>query len=331
MKKPFGLDTYLYTISDGIIQVNITNYGATIVNIYAPDKNNKKDDIILGYSCAQDYAKYNSNQGATIGRYANRIKNGAFTLNGQTYHLAKNDGENHLHGGMKGFHKQIWQEKKYESNCLVLSYHSADGEEGYPGDLFVAITFTIQDRTLNISYKAKSDRDTIVNLTNHSYFKLGGNAMNTMLKINADKIAEVDEQLIPTGNLYHVKQTPFDFTEYKPIGKDIHTNHTQLLYGHGYDCSFLLNSGTPAAQAFDPITGRMITISTDMPAIQLYTANFLDGSEIGKNQQPLLYRSAFCLETQFLPNTPNVPIFPSCILKKEDTYLSQTAYKFTIK
>lgn len=329
----FGQGASLYTLTDALGQiVQITDLGATIVSIQIQDKNSLLEDVVLGYSCAQDYLTYHSSQGATIGRYANRIRGASFMLNGIRYHVTPNEGENHLHGGFVGLSKKMWKKEYYTDNTLVLSCFSPDGDEGYPGNLHVEAAFTFYNGCLEITYRAKCDQDTPFNITNHSYFRLGPNPLQTQLQINACQIVEVDEQMLPTGNLLKVQNTPFDFLTPKSIEKEMECPHPQITLCHGYDTCFLLNgkprSTKAAARAKHPETGRILEISTDLPGIQLYTANFLDGSEIGKQNSPLSWRSAFCLETQFLPDTPNIAAFPSCLLQKNHLFYSKTSYWF---
>lgn len=329
----FGQGASLYTLTDELGQtVQVTDLGATIVSIQTRDKDGLLEDVVLGYSCAQDYLTYHSSQGATIGRYANRIRGASFVLNDVHYHITPNEGKNHLHGGNIGLSKKMWKKEYYTEDTLVLSCFSPDGEEGYPGNLHVEVAFLFHKGCLEITYHAKCDQDTPLNITNHSYFSLGPNPLQTQLQINASQIVEVDEQMLPTGNLLNVQNTPFDFLTPKSIEKEIESQHPQIALCHGYDTCFLLD-GEPramkqAAWAEHPKTGRILEISTDMPGVQLYTANFLDGTEIGKQNFPLYRRSAFCLETQFLPDTPNITKFPTCILRKNELFYSKTTYWF---
>jgi len=282
--------------------------------------------------------------GAIIGRYGNRIAKGKFLLEGETHHLTVNDGSNHLHGGQKGFDKQLWLvEQTQESGepSITLSYLSKDGEEGYPGNLKVRVTYKLTDENaLEISYEAETDRKTIVNLTHHSYFNLSGEGKTILdheLELDAKKMLPVDSELIPTGELRDVEGTPFDFTLAKLVGKDISAEDEQLQKGSGYDHCWVLHEKhplptlKPVATLYHPPTGRLMTVSTDQPGIQLYTGNFLDGKHESKFGGKYERRSALCLETQNFPDSPNRPEFPSCVITQLQTYSTTTSYKFSTK
>jgi aldose 1-epimerase len=324
-------------------QVKITNYGAKVMSIIVPDRNGKKGNVVLGYDSAEEYLDGNPYFGAIIGRYANRIDNGKFTLDGKTYKLAQNNGNNHLHGGPGGFHNVLWQARKftnYNSEALELTYISEDGEEGYPGTLSVKIIYTwTDDNELKINYSAITDKKTIVNLTHHSFFNLqdGGKSKITdhELMINANYFTPINETLIPTGDFREVEGTPMDFTQMHAIGKYINSPYQQLEFGKGYDHNYVLaqsdSSLNLAARVYEPSTGRVMKVYTDEPGLQFYSGNFLDGSDTGRDGVSYQYRSAFCLEAQHYPDSPNHENFPSTVLEPGDTYKQTTIYKFYVK
>lgn len=318
-------------------QVTFTNYGAAIMSVMVPDKEGSLGDVVLGYDDVQGFIEGTASQGAVVGRFANRISKGEFELNGVHYTLFKNDGENTLHGGSVGYNKRVWEliaadyDPNSGENHVVFGYTSPDGEENFPGTVAITVDYCFDERNrLSITYDAESDTDTILNLTNHSYFNLSeGDVMGTQLKIYADKYTPVDEGLIPTGEIKSVKGTPFDFTELRSIkSKDI----------EGYDHNFILRGKKEesdeedlppiAAYAWDKKSGRTLTCYTDMPALQLYTANGL--KETGKGGKEVLPQTGFCLETQFCPDSPNKPMFPSCVLKKGKLYHKVTVYEFGV-
>src|SRR5580692_3971939 len=345
-KKSFGktedgqpVDLYILTNKNGM-ESAITNYGGTVVSLIVPDRNGKREDVVLGYDNLAGYATGKAYIGATVGRYANRIAHATFTLDSTTYTLAKNDGDNHLHGG---FNKRVWTAKDVSSSAgqaLELTYLSKDGEEGFPGTLPVKVVYTLTDQNeLKIDYSATTDKDTILNLTNHAYFNLAGQGNGDILQqqimIRADKFTPIDATSIPTGELRSVKGTPFDFTNSIAIGVRIDQDDQQLKLGRGYDHNWVLNNGTPgslflAAQAYDPHSGRVLEVLTTEPGIQLYTGNFLDGIH-GKDGKVYSRRYAFCLETQHFPDSPNHPNFPSTELKPGQHFQSTTVYKFSTK
>lgn len=322
------------------MQVAITNYGGRVVSMLVPDKTVKLIDVVLGYDSVQHYvSKPEAFFGAIIGRYGNRIAKGKFELDGNAYQLPVNNGVNSLHGGPQGFHNQVWSANQVNDHVLVLSYVSKDGEEGYPGNLSVKVTYTLSDDNgLKIDYEAVADKKTIVNLTNHSYFNLDGQGNGSIadheLMINAAKFTPVDSTLIPTGVLQDVKGTPFDFQVAKAIGKDIGTtNDAQLKNGLGYDHNFVLSkSGTEsvqlAATVSSPVTGILMKVFTTEPGIQFYSGNFLNGTLVGKQGKKYTHRSAFCLETQHYPDSPNQPSFPSTTLAPGEKYTTTTIYSF---
>ncbi|MCM1298053.1 MAG: galactose mutarotase [Firmicutes bacterium] len=320
-------------------EVVFTNYSAAVMSVKVPDRDGNLGDVVLGYDNVEGFIEGTASQGAVVGRFANRIANGEFTLNGVQYKLFKNDGENTLHGGSVGYNKRVWEliASEYDENSgenhVVFGYTSPDGEENFPGTLAVTVDYCFDERNrLSITYEAESDKDTVLNLTNHSYFNLSseGDVMDTRLKLYADNYTPVDEGLIPTGEIKSVKGTPFDFTELRSIrSKDI----------DGYDHNFVLNGKKEdiegaeelppiAAYAEDTRSGRTLTCYTDMPALQLYTANGL--REIGKGGKEVAPQTAFCLETQYCPDSPNKPSFPSCVLKKGKVYHKVTVYEFGV-
>lgn len=333
----------LYTLKNASgVQVKVTNYGATITSITTPDRDGNFADIALGYNRVEDYINAVDKPyfGAVVGRYGNRINQGRFTLDGEPYELACNNGKNHLHGGVIGFDKVVWTaEASSESNKLRLSYRAKDGEEGYPGNLDIEVVYHLTDGDeLVVSYIATTDKATPVNLTQHTYFNLRGEGAGTILDhqlmLNADRFTPVNTSLIPTGELGAVAGTPFDFREPKPIGRDIDTADTQLQNGQGYDHNWVLNRGlsddsiTLAARVFDPVSGRAMEVRTTEPGIQFYCGNFLDGRLTGKSGRKYVHRGGFCLETQHFPDSPNQPEFPSTILRPGETYESTTVFRF---
>lgn len=334
----------LYTLKNNSgMTVKVTNYGAIITSITVPDRNGKMDDIALGYNRVEDYMNAVDKPyfGAIVGRYGNRIANGQFTLNGETYTLAKNNSENHLHGGVIGFDKVVWDAKQDGPHKIELSYLAKDREEGYPGNLQIKVTYTLtNDNQLIVSYLATTDKATPVNLTQHTYFNLKGegeeNILDHELMLNAKKYTPVDKGLIPTGKMPEVAGTPFDFTSPKPIGRDINQEHQQLKFGGGYDHNWVLNKSSKnkkslAARVYEPKSGRVMEIHTTEPGIQFYCGNFLDGRLKGKAGKPYIHRGGFCLETQHYPDSPNQPNFPSSILKPGEEYQTTTIFKFSTK
>jgi aldose 1-epimerase len=339
-----GIAVELYTLTNTLgIEARIITYGGTVVSLNVPDRNDGLGDIVLGFDSVGDYEEYSRYFGALIGRYANRIAKGRFSLNGKEYTLAVNNGENHLHGGVKGFDKVVWTGRPFidESGAnLELSYLSRDGEEGYPGDLNLTVIYTMTDSNeLRIEYSATTDQNTIVNLTNHSYFNLAsagsGDVLDHEMMINADRFTPTDSGAIPTGELRDVNGTPFDFTKTKTIGADIDADDEQIKFGHGYDHNFVLNKAgnklSHAATVFEPTSGRVMEVYTTEPGIQFYSGNYLDGSVKGKNGRIYERRSAFCLEAQHFPDSPNKPQFPSTVLKPGERYSQVTVYKFSIR
>ncbi|NCD68135.1 aldose epimerase family protein [Mucilaginibacter agri] len=340
--KVDGKETSLYILKNkNGMEAGITNYGGRIVSLLVPDKRDSLVDVVLGYDDVKTYQKpKESHFGALIGRYGNRIAKGKFTLSGKAYQLDVNDGVNTLHGGFKGFGFQVWDGKQLSDSTLELTYHSKDGEGGYPGNLTAKVTYTLQgDNSIKIAYSATTDKATVVNLTNHAYFNLNGagdqSILNDLLSINADKFTPVDTTLIPTGELKPVKGTPFDFTTLKSIGRNINDQDDQLKNGKGYDHNFVLNKHTlsdKVATVKSPTTGIVMDVYTEEPGLQFYSGNFLTGKDAdGKGGATYGYRSALCLETQHFPDSPNQPSFPSTVLQPGQTYHTSTIYKFSVE
>jgi aldose 1-epimerase len=321
------------------IKVYITNFGARIVALCTPDRNGQSADIVLGFDNIDDYINERMYLGCIAGRYANRINKGKFSLDGKEYTLYLNDGINTLHGGNKGFDKKVW-EAKQEGNSVILTYLSPDGEEGYPGNLTVKKIYTLTDNNeLKMEYEATTDKPTIINLTNHSYFNLKGEGDTTILDhylmANASYFTPVNSELIPTGEIAPVAGTPFDFTTGKQIGKDIGMPDEQLAFGKGYDHNWIINKDTAgaltlAAKVWEETTGRVLEIYTTEPAFQFYSGNFMDGSVKGKSGKPYYKRSALAIEPQHYPDSPNHPDFPSTVLKPGEKYRQLSVFKFYI-
>ena len=341
-QMPDGTQVDLYTlVNTNGMTAKITNYGAILVSLEVPDRNGKLADVVLGYDNLKDYIERNAFFGATVGRYANRIGGAKFTLDGVEYRLAANNGPNSLHGGKKGFDKVVWRldDIKAEGNEAVvkMTYVSEDGEEGYPGNLACSVTYTLTDNNeLKINYEAETDKTTVVNLTNHSYFNLAGQGvgdiLDHVLMLNANEYTVFDEGLIPTGEIRSVKGTPFDFTSPTPIGARIGQ------VGNGYDQNYVLSkegaqagSLTLCARVSEPTSGRIMEVLTTEPGVQFYTGNFLDGTLTGKEGKVYKKHYAFCLETQHYPDSPNKPDFPSVVLKPGQKFTSTTVYKFSAK
>ena len=343
--KADGKDVFLFTLRNkNGMEVAITNYGARVVSLKVPDRNGKIADVVLGFDSLQGYLGDNTTNpyfGAIVGRYANRIAKGRFTLDGHTYQLAINDPPNSLHGGTRGFDRRVWQESGKESGqSLRLRYVSKDGEEGYPGDLDVTVTYTLTDKNeLRINLSATTDKDTVLNLANHSYFNLAGQGEGDVLghevTIHATRFTPVDSTLIPTGELKPVAGTPFDFQKPHAIGERIGQKNTQLKYGRGYDHNFVLDGAAGrlrvAARVVEPKSGRVLQVSTDQPGLQFYTGNFLDGTIHGKGGKLYPARGAFCMETQHFPDSPNRPEFPSTELKPGQQYQTVTIFRFSAR
>lgn len=343
-KMPNETEITSYTLSNqNGMKVDIITYGGRITQIGVPDRNGKIENVTLGFDNLEDYLAENPFFGALIGRYGNRIAQGKFNLEGTTYSLATNNGENHLHGGIIGFDQVVWnavpKEGKDKSE-LVLTYLSEDGEEGYPGNLNVTVTYSLNNKNeLTVEYSAITDAATVFNPTQHAYFNLTGDfskdILNHEVYINADYYLPVDEGLIPTGELKNVEGTPFDFKSAKKVGKDISEGNEQLQRGGGYDHCWVLNGKTDelrlVATAYDNESGRLMEVLSTEPAIQFYTGNFLDGSLKNPAGGTYGHRSGFCLETQHYPDSPNHPNFPSTVLRPGETFQSKTTYRFSAK
>ena len=340
-KQPFGktsdgIAVDLYTLTDGKVEARITNYGGIIVSLRTPDRNGKLDDVVLGYDSFEGYRTNPAYFGAIIGRYANRIAHGSFQLDGKTYSIPKNNGDNALHGGIRGFDKAVWAAREIK-NGIELTHVSEDGDQGFPGTLTATVSYTLVAGALQIEYSATSDKDTVLNLTNHSYFNLAGQGkgevLGHMVKIDASRFTPVDATLIPTGELKSVEGTPFDFRTSHAIGERIDAKDEQLRLGLGYDHNFVLDHANgqlaEAAEVYEPITGRILRVLTTQPGVQFYTGNHLDGTISGK--QGIVYkpRFAFCLETQHFPDSPNHPDFPSTELKPGQRFHSVTVFQFS--
>jgi aldose 1-epimerase len=346
-KEPFGITrdgkpVELFTLTNPQgMEVRAMTYGGVIVSLRVPDRNGHLADVVLGYEKLDGYLAQSPYFGAIVGRYGNRIANAKFTLDGRDYALAKNNGPNSLHGGIKGFDKVLWSAESFDKNDrvgLILKYTSVDGEEGYPGTLQVTVTYTLDDKNgLTLEYQATTDKPTPVNLTNHSYFNLAGEGdiLSHELLLNADNFTPVDVTLIPTGEISAVQGTPLDFTHPVPIGRRIDQKDKQLAFGGGYDHNFVINRQGEglvlAARVYEPITGRVMEVYTTEPGVQFYSGNGLDGSITGKRGR--VYRAHFglCLETQHYPDSPNKAAFPSTILRPGETYHSTTAYRFSTR
>ena len=336
--SPDGHECFLYTLTnDAGMVVGITNYGGAIASLKVPDRDGRFGDVVLGYDTLDEYVRHPRFLGALIGRFANRIALGMFTLNGTTYQLVRNNGPNHLHGGLRGFHKVTWNsDANDEANALSLSYLCTDGEEGYPGNLKANVTYTLNsENELRIDYRAQTDKDTIVNLTNHSYFNLActGDILAHELQIDADRYTPVSPDLIPTGELAEVDSTPMDFRESQPIGARINEPFEQLGFTGGYDHNFVLNNeaGTVrrVVKLFEPKSGRQLEVFTTQPGIQFYSGNFLDGTISGKGGVVYEKYAGLCLETQHFPDSPNHANFPNTILRTAEIFSESTIYRFS--
>jgi aldose 1-epimerase len=348
-KEAFGMTTdhssvEIYTLKNRSgMEARIMTYGAALVSLKVPDRNGKFDDIVLGFDNLEGYLSDTHYFGAIVGRYGNRIAKGRFSLNGVEYKLAVNNGENHLHGGLKGFDKVIWTARPFHvanGEALALTYLSKNGEEGYPGNLSVRVVYTLTDKNeLRIAYSASTDKDTVLNLTHHSYFNLAGqgngDVLGQELTINADRFTPTDSGAIPTGDLQPVEGTPFDFRKPTVVGLKIGDQNEQLKFGNGYDHNFVLNGETGvmknAATLVDHTSGRVMEVSTTEPGVQFYTGNYLEGTPPGKSGKVYHTRYAICLETQHFPDSPNHPKFPTTVLKKNGEFRSATVYRFSVE
>lgn len=331
-----GAAVDLYSLADGKVEVRIITYGGIIVSLRTPDRNGKLDDVVLGCDSVEKYVAQTAHFGGIVGRYANRIAHGTFQLDGRTYSIPKNDGDNSLHGGIRGFDKVVWEAKKIQDG-VELTHVSKDGDQGFPGTLTTTVRYTMSGNALRIQYSATTDKDTVLNLTNHSYFNLAGpgkgDVLGHVLKISASRMTPVDATLIPTGKVTSVEGTPFDFRTPHAIGERIDADDAQLRLGRGYDHNFVLDhpSGqlAEAAEVYEPTTGRILQVLTTEPGVQLYTGNFLDGSITGKAGRVYNRRFGFCLETQHFPDSPNHAGFPSTNLKPGQEFHSVTVFQFS--
>jgi aldose 1-epimerase len=337
------VEVFTFTSASGL-EVRAMTYGGTILSLRVPDRNGELGDVVLGHDSLDGYLKVPAYFGAIIGRYGNRIANARFSLDGEEYALAANNGPNALHGGVKGFDKVVWRGEPFRNEKgvgVVFSYTSPDGEEGYPGTLQARVTYTLTDANeLVFDYHALTDKATPVNLTQHTYFNLAGDGSGTILDhqlmLNASRFTPVDETLIPTGEIVPVADTPFDFTKPTAIGARIDAKNEQLGFAGGYDHNYVLDRGEGeemalAARVTEPTTGRVMEVTTTEPGLQFYSGNFLDGTITGKAGHVYQHRSGFCLETQHYPDSPNRPDFPSTILRPGEEYHSRTVYRFSVE
>ena len=335
-----GKPTALYVLKNkNGAEACITNYGGRLVSVMVPDKNGKMTDVVLGYDNIGQYVQSDGNYGALIGRYGNRINQGKFTLDDVEYTLPQNNGAHCLHGGPQGYHARMWDAKQLNDQALELTYLSKDGEAGFPGNLDIKVTYTLtDDNAVGIKYEATTDKKTVVNLTNHSYFNLSGvpgsDVLDQLVMINADNYTPVDSTLIPVG-ISPVDGTPLDLRTPVAIGKQINDPFQQLQFGRGYDLNWVLNTNGDknvlAAKAYSPTSGIALEVYTNEPGIQFYTGNFMDGKDTGKHGVLYPHRGALCLETQHYPDSPNHPDFPSVVLNPGEQYLSECIYKFTVE
>jgi len=342
-KTKSGRDVFLYSLINKTgMKINIITYGAIVTNIFTADKNGSIDDVVLGYDSPEGYLNDTYFIGAVIGRYGNRIAKGKFSLNNKLYQLTINNGENHLHGGIKGFNKIVWNAETAEDesgSSVILKYKSPDGEEGYPGNLDVKVIYSLNDKNeFVINYSAVTDKPTIVNLTHHSYFNLSGDfnkdVLDHELHINADNFLTVNEKQIPVG-IEETEGTPMDFRIPKKIGLNINDNFAQIKIGNGYDHNWIINNFDNtlryAASLYYPENRRYMEVFTDQPGMQFYSGNFLEGRVEGKKKTKLKFRCGLCLETQLYPDSPNNQSFPSAVLNSGEIYRHRTIYKFSVK
>ncbi len=336
-----GKTAKLYTVTGkGGMKAVFTDFGAILVSLYVPDRDGKLGDVVLGYDSLEKYFVNGPNFGSTIGRHANRIGKASFTLNGQKYELDKNDGNNNLHGGFNGYHKRLWEASEREDNdgkVIIFKYFSKDLDQGFPGNISVSVEYKVRDdNALSITYYAKSDKDTVVNLTNHTYFNLAGHDNGSILGhkvwLDSDEFTYADEESIPNGEIRKVKGTPMDFTTEKVVGDDIDADYDQIKFGKGFDHNWILKTKRGIVSLFGTLkeetTGRLMEMYTDLPGVQFYSGNFLNGTDEGKGGFKYQRRSGLCFETQFYPNAINVPSFPQPVIKANDEFTTTTVYKF---
>lgn len=337
-----GENIYKYLLANGSCEIEVISYGGIITSIKVPDKNNNLIDVALGFNTLDPYLKDHPYFGAIVGRYANRIDNGKFTINNMDYNLPINNNGTSLHGGIKGFDKVNWDVVSYDSEkkrYIKLNYLSRDMEEGYPGNLNIYVTYTLtDDNELRVKYEAETDKTTVLNLTQHTYFNLSGESsgdiLDHKLELDADSFLPVNEKIIPTGEIKNVEGTPFDFRKGKKIGKDLYKLDDQLLLGNGYDHCWVLNDYNKELRKISEVKSEdskiQMEVFTDLPGVQLYIGNFLDGSLISKQGMSYIKRSGFCLETQYFPNSPNTESFPSTVLEPGNKFNSITTFKFSL-
>ena len=338
-----GENIYKYLLANGSCEIEVISYGGIITSIKVPDKNNNLIDVVLGFETLDPYLKDHPYFGAIVGRYANRIDNGKFTINNIDYNLPINNNGTSLHGGIKGFDKVNWDVVSYDSEknrYIKLNYLSRDMEEGYPGNLNIYVTYTLtDDNELRVKYEAETDKTTVLNITQHTYFNLSGESSGDILdhelELDADSFLPVNEKIIPTGEIKNVEDTPFDFREKKKIGRDLNQIDDQLILGNGYDHCWVLNNYNKKLRKISEVycddTKIKMEVFTDLPGVQLYIGNFLDGSLKSKKGIKYIKRSGFCLETQFFPNSPNLESFPSTILEPGQKFNSKTSFKFFVE
>jgi aldose 1-epimerase len=334
-----GKEVFLISLSDGKVKATITNYGAAVVSLSVPDRSGELTDVVMGFDTLAEYVDQKYYLGTIIGRCANRIKNARFAIDGQEFLLDKNEGENHLHGGGKGFWNVVWDIESYGKDYVVLKYLSSDGEEGYPGNLECTVEYKLSENQLTITYWGISDKDTVMNLTNHSYFNLNGHGDGTIedhiVSIAADKFTEIDKECGSTGNILPVEDTPFDLRNPKRIGEMLPQKHDQMEYGSGFNHNYVLNnrenSSIPVADLFSPMSGIGMNVVTDMEGMHFYAGNYLDGKLHGKHGALYPRFGALCFETQHFPNAVNIGHFPSPVIKKGEEIKSMTTFGFYTK
>jgi aldose 1-epimerase len=334
-QMPDGTTVDLYSLSDGLIEAGIITYGGILASLRAPDRSGKLDDVVLGCNSLNEYMAETAHFGAIIGRYANRIAHGTFQLDGQLFSIPKNNGDNALHGGPRGFDKVVWTAQAI-ADGVELTYVSKDGDQGFPGTLTTIVRYTLGNGALRIDYSATTDKGTVLNLTNHSYFNLAGQGNGEILQhvvqINSSRITPLNADLIPTGELQSIEGTPFDFRTPHAVGERIDADDAQLRFGLGYDINYVLDHPgkvTQVAEVYEPTTGRILRVQTDQPGLQFYTGNHLNGSITGKQGRVYKKRFALCLETQHFPDSPNQPSFPSTELKPGEKFHSVTVFEFS--
>jgi aldose 1-epimerase len=342
-KMPDGTPIELYRLTNDRIEAELISFGAGILSLHAPDRAGQRDDVLLGYPTLEGYVENHRSKGpfffgSSIGRYANRIAQARFTLDGKQYTLPANNGRHCLHGGPGGFYNVVWRGEPIP-NGVAFRYASKDGEQGFPGTIKVTVRFVLSGADLRMEYQAETDKPSVVNLTNHAYFNLTGSVRGQILghelKLHASRFTPVDTQVIPTGELRSVAGTPLDFRKATPIGERIHGSYEQLTLANGYDHNFVLDDSStnlkPAAELYDPGSGRVLEVLTTEPAIQFYSGNYLDGSAHGKNGKSYGQYTGLCLETQHFPDSPNQPSFPSTVLRPGETFKSTTIYRFSAR